>query len=104
MNTENYKTNEQVWYEICEGIIDEAGPEDIIPSPSNPYIYQYVDFYIRSSDNKMGVNISMFLRDGSHSVHLYGSDEYGDATVSYFEKGATELFNKIYEKYFSVVR
>lgn len=100
MNTENYKTDEQVWYEICEEIIDAATPEDIIPSDSNPYIYQYVDFYIRSSDNKMGMNISMFLRDGSHYVHLYGPDD----TVSYFEKGATELFIRVYEKYFSVVR
>ena len=103
MNTENYKTDEQVWYEICEGIIDAATPEDITFSNDNPY-YQYVDFYIRSSDNKMAMNISMFLRDGKHAVHLYGPDEYGDPTVSYFETGATELFIRAYEKYFSVVR
>ena len=104
MNTENYKTDEQVWYEICEEIIDAATPEDIIPSASNPYIHQYVDFTIHTSDNEMGMNISMFLRDGSHAVHLYGPNEYGDATVSCFTTGATELFNKVFEKYFSVVR
>ena len=104
MNTENYKTDEQVWYEICEGIIDEAGPEDIIPSPSNPYIYRCVDFTIRTSDSAMWMTISMFLRDGTHSVYLYVPNEYSYGTVSYFEKGATELFNKVYEKYFSVVR
>ena len=100
----NYKPDEQVWYEICEEIIDAATPEDIIPSPSNPYIYQFVDFTIRASDSAMWMTISMFLRDGTHSAYLYGPDEYGDATVSYFEKGATELFIRVYEKYFSVVR
>ena len=104
MNTENYKTNEQVWYEICEGIIDEAGPEDIVRSASDPYIHQCVDFSIRASDGETWMTISMFLQDGTHSVYLYVPNEYGDGTVSYFEKGATELFNKIYEKYFSVVR
>ena len=50
------------------------------------------------------MTISMFLRDGTHSVYLYVPNEYSYGTVSYFEKGATELFNKVYEKYFSVVR
>ena len=100
----NYKPDEQVWYEICEGIIDAATPEDIIPSASNPYIYQFVDFTIRTSGSAMWMTISMFLRDGTHSVYLYVPNEYSYATVNYFEKGATELFNKAYEKYFSVVR
>ena len=59
---------------------------------------------IRTSDSAMWMTISMFLQDGTHSVYLYVPNEYSYGTVSYFEKGATELFNKVYEKYFSVVR